>query len=186
MGSERIYIHLDTIPPVLSAQRTTVIPVRKNSSILCQEPGRSASMTRLIRWDRMTFSPKPAGRNIAHSFYNSGEENLCILDIGTVDPEDTCYYPDEQIYLHKSNGERRIYRADDTETTGPPPQPATQAKERRVTIMDTMNAIPQPQELSRPLYRHPRLTGRFNRASGGRGTQPLRLQPTNYETDRCR
>ena len=66
----------------------------------------------------------------AHSFYNSGEENLCILDIGTVDPEDTCYYPDEQIYLHKSNGERRIYRADATESdwSSAPNQPHRQKK----------------------------------------------------------
>ena len=53
---------------------------------------------------------KPAAQNIAHTFYNSGTENLrLILDVGTIEKEDTCYYPDEDIYM-QSNGERRIFR----------------------------------------------------------------------------
>lgn len=62
------------------------------------------------------FLAKPAGRNIAHAFYNSGHEHLCILDIGTADPEDTCYYPDERMYLHKTNGEARPYHVDSVDT----------------------------------------------------------------------
>ena len=85
VGSERLYVNLDIIPPgAFSATYHS----------------------------HSYFFAKPAGKNIAHTFYNSGRENLCILDLGTVDPEDTCYYPDEQMYLHKSNGERRTYRAD--------------------------------------------------------------------------
>ena len=130
VGSERIYIHLDTIPP--GAFSTTY------HSHSCQEEFfYIMSGTGTLRLNDETypvgpddFLAKPAGRNIAHSFYNSGEENLCILDIGTVDPEDTCYYPDEQIYLHKSNGERRIYRADATESdwSSAPNQPHRQKK----------------------------------------------------------
>ena len=56
------------------------------------------------------FFAKPAAQNIAHTFYNSGTENLLILDVGTIEKEDTCYYPDEDIYMQKSNGERRIFR----------------------------------------------------------------------------
>ena len=78
-----------------SAQRTTVIPVNDETYPVGPED----------------FLAKPAGKNIAHTFYNSGRENLYILDLGTVDPEDTCYYPDEHMYLHKSNGERITYRA---------------------------------------------------------------------------
>ena len=35
---------------------------------------------------------------------------MLILDVGTIEKEDTCYYPDEDVYLQKSNGGRRIFR----------------------------------------------------------------------------
>lgn len=112
VGSERLYIHMDIIPP--GAYSTMY------HSHSCQEEFfYILSGTGSLRLNDETypvgpndFLAKPAGRNIAHSFYNSGSEALTILDIGTIDPEDTCYYPDEQMYLHKSNGERRTYRAD--------------------------------------------------------------------------
>lgn len=116
IGSERIYIHLDIVPP--GAFSTSY------HSHSCQEEFfyiMSGTGTLRLNDENYPVGPddflaKPAGKNIAHSFYNSGKENLYILDIGTVDPEDTCYYPDEQMYLHKSNGERRTYRADATES----------------------------------------------------------------------
>lgn len=40
----------------------------------------------------------------------AGSERLYInLDVGTVEPEDTCYYPDEDMYLQKSGDERRVF-----------------------------------------------------------------------------
>ena len=62
------------------------------------------------------FFAKPAGQNIAHTFYNSGTESLVILDIGTNEKEDTCYYPDEDVYLQKSNEQRRTFRGSDLDT----------------------------------------------------------------------
>ena len=50
---------------------------------------------------------------ISHSLYNSGDTDLIVLDIGTVEQEDTCYYPDEDMYLLKSNGQRRIVSGSD-------------------------------------------------------------------------
>lgn len=32
---------------------------------------------------------------LAHAFYNSGTEELEILDVGTVEDSDVCDYPDE-------------------------------------------------------------------------------------------
>ena len=55
------------------------------------------------------FLSKPAGKGIAHTFFNAGKEMLLILDIGTNEPEDTCYYPDEDIYMYKSNGVSRVF-----------------------------------------------------------------------------
>ncbi len=45
------------------------------------------------------FLGKPAGRNIAHQFINTGQEMLEILDVGTVEEGDIVYYPDEDVYL---------------------------------------------------------------------------------------
>ncbi len=36
------------------------------------------------------FIAKPAGKNISHTFFNSGNEALVILDVGTKEIEDTC------------------------------------------------------------------------------------------------
>lgn len=68
------------------------------------------------------FFAKPAGRGIAHTFYNSSEENLVILDVGTIEKEDTCYYPDEDIYMQRSNEHRRIFSGSvlDTNWTSEP------------------------------------------------------------------
>lgn len=59
------------------------------------------------------FFAKPAAQNIAHTFYNSGDEILAILDVGTNEKEDTCYYPDEDVYMQKSNEQRRVFRGSD-------------------------------------------------------------------------
>jgi uncharacterized cupin superfamily protein len=62
------------------------------------------------------FIAKPAAQEIAHTFYNSGNESLVILDVGTNEKEDTCYYPDEDMYLQKSNDQRRIFRGKDLDS----------------------------------------------------------------------
>ena len=55
------------------------------------------------------FLAKPAGQGIAHTFFNSGKEPLVILDFGTVEAEDACYYPEERMFMQKSNGEVRVF-----------------------------------------------------------------------------
>lgn len=42
---------------------------------------------------------------------------MVILDIGTNEKEDTCYYPDEDMYLQKSNGHRRVFRGTDSDSS---------------------------------------------------------------------
>lgn len=56
------------------------------------------------------FFAKPAGEGIAHTFYNSGEKPLVLLDVGTVEKEDTCIYPRDNMLMHKSNGITRVFR----------------------------------------------------------------------------
>ncbi|WAJ24128.1 MULTISPECIES: hypothetical protein [Lacrimispora] len=49
---------------------------------------------------------------------------LEILDVGTNEPEDTCYYPEEDMYMQKSNGERRCFSGKDISNTWyPDPNP---------------------------------------------------------------
>lgn len=36
------------------------------------------------------------GAGIAHTFLNTGTVPFTILDVGTVEPEDACYYPNEK------------------------------------------------------------------------------------------
>lgn len=56
------------------------------------------------------FIAKRAAEGAARTFYNSGTEALVMLNVGKNEKEDTCYYPDEDVYLHKSNGQRRANR----------------------------------------------------------------------------
>jgi uncharacterized cupin superfamily protein len=63
------------------------------------------------------FIAKPAGKDIAHTFFNSSDEILVILDVGTKENEDTCYYPDEDVYMQKSNGERRVFKGKQIDET---------------------------------------------------------------------
>ena len=46
----------------------------------------------------------------AHAFFNSGTEELEILDVGTVEDSDVCDYPDEGVRLVKADGSRRWFR----------------------------------------------------------------------------
>ncbi|HMM20224.1 MAG TPA: cupin domain-containing protein [Selenomonadales bacterium] len=109
VDSQKIYVNLDAVPPngystkyhshsqqeeffyILSGEGV----LRLNGEDVCIHAG--------------DFLSKPAGKGIAHTFFNSGKEALLILDIGTNEREDTCYYPDEDIYLHKSNGTAQVF-----------------------------------------------------------------------------
>ena len=100
-GSERLYVNIDRIPPESFST--------KYHSHSQQEELNDKSYP-VTKGD---FFAKPSGQNIAHSIYNFGETDLILLDIGTVEQEDTCYYPDEDMYLLKSNGQRRIISGSD-------------------------------------------------------------------------
>jgi uncharacterized cupin superfamily protein len=112
VGSQKIYVNLDTVPP-------NGFSTKYHSHSQQEEFFYIISGNGILRLnDRETpvksgdFLSKPAGKNISHTFYNSSAEPLLILDIGTNEKEDTCYYPDEDIYLHKSNGQNRAYKGD--------------------------------------------------------------------------
>ena len=101
-GSRNLYVNIDSVPPGAystrfhshSQQEEFCIPVKAGD-----------------------FFAKPVGEGIAHTFYNSGEKPLVLLDVGTVEKEDTCIYPRDNMLMHKSNGITRVFRLDSEEHT---------------------------------------------------------------------
>ncbi|MFA9378783.1 MAG: cupin domain-containing protein [Lachnotalea sp.] len=112
VGSQKIYINLDSVPPKgfstkyhsHSQQKEFFYIVSGNGILRLNDQETTVTLG--------DFLSKPAGENISHTFYNSGTEPLLILDIGTTEKEDTCYYPDEDIYLYKSNGKNNAFKGE--------------------------------------------------------------------------
>ena len=101
-GSERLYVNIDRIPPESFSTKYHSHSQQEEFFLVLSGNG----TVRLN--DKSCPVTKPSGQNIANSIYNFGDTDLILLDIGTVEQEDTCYYPDEDMYLLKSNGQRRI------------------------------------------------------------------------------
>ena len=108
-GSEKIYVNIDYIPPRAYSTKYHSHSQQEEFFLILSGVGtlRLNDEERLVK--QGDFIAKPSGKNIAHTFYNSSNEVLTILDIGTRESEDTCYYPDENIYLQKSNDQKRIF-----------------------------------------------------------------------------
>ncbi len=112
VGSQKIYINLDSVPPKGFSTKYHSHSQQEEFFYIVSGNGILRLNDQEIAVKSGDFLSKPAGKNISHTFYNSGIEPLLILDIGTNEEEDTCYYPDEDIYLHKSNGKNNAFRGD--------------------------------------------------------------------------
>lgn len=108
-GSRKIYVNIDTVPPGAFSTKYHSHSQQEEFFIILEGTGLLRLNNEEFSIAKGDFLSKPGAENIAHHFYNPGNDPLVILDIGTVEKEDTCYYPDEDIYLHKSNGERRVF-----------------------------------------------------------------------------
>ena len=118
-GSERLYINIDRVPP--GAYSTKYHSHSKQEEFFLILSGRGT-----LRLDDKEYSvsegdfiAKPAGHGITHTFMGSGDKPLVILDAGTVECEDICYYPDEQVYLDKSKFGHRVYGGGEGWTSDP-------------------------------------------------------------------
>lgn len=123
-GSQKIYVNIDYVPPKAYSTKYHSHSQQEEFFMILSGVG----TLRLNEEEKVVsqgdFIAKPAGKNIAHTFYNSGNEILTILDVGTMEKEDTCYYPDEDMYMQKSNGTRRIFGGADLNTSWyPDPNP---------------------------------------------------------------
>lgn len=108
-GSERLSVNIDSVPPGALSTKYHSHSQQEEFFLVLEGKGTLRLNGESIPVSKGDFIAKPAGKSIAHTFYNSGNEALVLLDVGTVEKEDTCYYPEEDVYLHKSNGKNRVY-----------------------------------------------------------------------------
>ncbi len=108
-GSDKIYVNIDLVPPGAYSTKYHSHSQQEEFFMIISGKGTVRLNDKEYPVKSGDFFAKPTGKNIAHTFYNSSEENLVILDVGTREKEDTCYYPDEDMYMQKSNEQRRFF-----------------------------------------------------------------------------
>ena len=119
-GSRKIYVNIDSVPPNAYSTRYHSHSQQEEFFLILSGAGTLRINGEERPVQRGDFFAKPAAQGIAHTFYNSGNERLVILDVGTNEAEDTCYYPDEDRYMQKSNGQRRMFRGSDLDASWTP------------------------------------------------------------------
>ncbi len=112
-GSNKIYVNIDHIKPNHYSSKYHSHSEQEEFFIILSGSGilrMNDIEYEVIKGD---FVAKTAGDGNAHQFFNDGDEILEIMDIGTVETEDICFYPDEDIFLVKSHGESFVFRKED-------------------------------------------------------------------------
>lgn len=108
-GSQKLYVNIDQVPAHAFSTKYHSHSQQEEFFLILDGCGTLKFNGKECEVKKGDFIAKPGGQKIAHHFYNSGHEPLVILDVGTVEKEDTCYYPDDGVYLHKSNGETKVF-----------------------------------------------------------------------------
>ena len=103
-GSVRIYVNIDYVKPGAKSVKYHSHSLQEEFFLILKGHGVLRLEDKIIQIKQGDFFSKPAGRNIAHQFINSGEEVLEILDCGTKDDNDLVFYPDENVILSKKLG----------------------------------------------------------------------------------
>lgn len=107
-GSGRIYVNIDRVPPGAFSTKYHSHSRQEEFFLILGGSGTLRLDGEEYKVSKGDFIAKPAGRNIAHQFINTGDDVLEILDAGTAETQDVCYYPDEGVYLLKSGSERIV------------------------------------------------------------------------------
>ncbi len=118
-GSERLYVNVDTVPPGAFSTKYHSHSRQEEFFLILSGSGTVRMNDGEYAVSSGDCIAKPAGRGIAHQFYNDGNVPLVILDAGTVECGDTVNYPDEGVQLEKWGEARRIYGADDGWSSDP-------------------------------------------------------------------
>lgn len=112
VGTEKFYINIDIVPPQKYSTKYHSHSQQEEFFLILDGAGTLRFDNKVYNIKKGDFISKPSGKNIAHTFYNSEAQSLIILDIGTVEKEDICYYPDEDVYMYKSNDFQQVFHGD--------------------------------------------------------------------------
>lgn len=103
-GSEKMYVNIDKIEPGQKSCKYHSHARQEEFFLILQG-------TATLRYDgeeyqvkKGDFVAKPAGKQHAHQFINSGDVVLEILDVGLNVANDITYYPDEEVYYLPDEG----------------------------------------------------------------------------------
>ncbi len=105
-GSQRIYVNIDMLPSRTYSTKYHVHSKQEEFFVILSGHGMLRLNDEKMDISKGDFLSKICG--VAHQFYNSGEEPMQILDVGTVEHGDVCTYPDEGVTLYRD--ERKAYR----------------------------------------------------------------------------
>jgi uncharacterized cupin superfamily protein len=110
-GSQKIYVNVDYVKPGAMSVKYHSHSRQEEFFLILAGSGvlRMEDQETPVR--KGDFVAKPAGKDIAHQFINTGPEVLQILDCGLNEPDETVVYPDEGIVLLKK--QRLAFRISD-------------------------------------------------------------------------
>lgn len=108
-GSQKLYVNIDTVPPDAYSCKYHSHSQQEEFFLILEGCGVLRLNGVEYPVQKGDFLAKIPAKNTAHQFYNASNRALVILDVGTIEAEDTCYYPDEGIYLQKSNGKNMAF-----------------------------------------------------------------------------
>jgi len=113
-GSEKLYVNIDKVQPGLKSTKYHTHSLQEEFFLILAGSGTLRMNDEEYPVTKGSFVAKPAGRNIAHQFINTGDEVLEILDVGTKAEGDVAYYPDEDVYFLRQ--EKRMFKGTETLT----------------------------------------------------------------------
>lgn len=107
-GSERLYVNIDILPPNTYSTKYHSHTAQEEFFLVLRGSGtlRLEGVEHTVK-EGDFFSKTPG---LAHCFYNSGAGPMELLDVGTVESQDVCFYPDEYVRMERDGGECRVFR----------------------------------------------------------------------------
>lgn len=111
VGSEKLCVNIDFVKPGGESTKYHSHSQQEEFFLIMSGSGVLRLNGDLIPIKTGDVLSKPAGKDIAHQFINTGSEILQILDIAIREKEDVITYPDEgNIYIKNKN---MVFRMED-------------------------------------------------------------------------
>jgi uncharacterized cupin superfamily protein len=104
IGCEKFYVNLDFVKPGAASTKYHSHSAQEEFFLIMGGEGLLRMDGNEIPVKKGDVVSKPAGKNIAHQFINSGTEILQILDVGTREKSDVAEYPDENVIFIRNKG----------------------------------------------------------------------------------